>query len=134
MSWITAYAGTALTVLLLDGVWLSIAAKRLYRPQLGDLLMDGFRVLPATIFYFLYVAGIVVLAVAPGLTAGKWTSALWRGAALGLVAYGTYDLTNQATLRHWPSAVTVADISWGVALTAVAAAAGYLAARLAGGV
>jgi uncharacterized membrane protein len=40
---------------------------------------------------------------------------------LGLVAYGTYDLTNQATLKVWPSAITIADLCWGAVLTAVAA-------------
>ncbi|MCL2430200.1 MAG: DUF2177 family protein, partial [Alphaproteobacteria bacterium] len=39
------------------------------------------------------------------------------------------DLTNQATLRNWPVAVTVADLWWGTTLTSLAATAGYLAAR-----
>ena len=43
---------------------------------------------------------------------------------LGLVAYGTYDLTNQATLRDWPAAVTAADLGWGVVSSAWAAAVG----------
>lgn len=133
MSWIVAYAGTAVSMLVLDGLWLSITAKRLYRPQLGDLLADGFRAAPAALFYFLYVAGIVLLAVAPALTAGKWTAALWRGMALGLVAYGTYDLTNQATLRHWSTAVTLADMTWGAVLTGLAATIGYVGARSLGG-
>jgi uncharacterized membrane protein len=41
------------------------------------------------------------------------------GALLGLVAYGTYDLTNQATLKEWPSIVTVVDLVWGSLLTGV---------------
>ncbi len=128
-NWIFAYIGAAVAMLVLDGAWLSFAAKRLYRPLLGDLLADGFRIAPAALFYFLYVAGIVVLAVAPGLAAGKWTVALTRGLVLGLVAYGTYDLTNQATLRQWSSTVTFADMAWGTILTGAAATAGYYAAR-----
>ncbi len=116
-------------MLVLDGAWLSFAAKRLYRPLLGDMLAGGFRIGPAALFYFFYVAGIVILAVAPGLAAGKWTVALTRGLALGLIAYGTYDLTNQATLRQWSGVVTMADMSWGTFLTGAAATAGYLAAR-----
>lgn len=133
MSWLYAYGGTALAMLLLDGLWLSIAGSRLYRPQLGDLLMEGFRGLPAAIFYFLYVGGVVILAVIPGLAAAKWTAALWRGLALGLVAYGTYDLTNQATLRHWSTTVSLVDMGWGTLLTGIAATAGYFAARILGG-
>lgn len=128
-NWIFAYAGAAASMLVLDGAWLSLAAKRLYRPLLGDILADGFRLAPAALFYFLYVAGIVVLAVAPGLAAGKWTVALTRGLVLGMVAYGTYDLTNKATLRQWSGVVTMADMCWGTVLTGAAATAGYYAAR-----
>lgn len=129
MKWIFAYLGAALAMLVLDSAWLSFAAKKLYRPQLGDILLDGFRIAPAAAFYFLYVAGIVVLAVAPGLEAGKWTVALTRGMALGLIAYATYDLTNQATLKQWSTTVTVADMAWGTILTGIAASAGFFAAR-----
>jgi len=84
---------------------------------------------PAAAFYFLYVGGIVFIAVAPGLAADKWTVALTRGMALGLIAYATYDLTNQATLKQWSTTVTLADMAWGTVLTGVAASAGFFAAR-----
>ena len=48
---------------------------------------------------------------------------------LGFVAYATYDLTNQATLKVWSLKVTLADIGWGTVLTACAAAAGFAAYR-----
>lgn len=124
-----AYLGAALAMLALDSAWLSFAARRLYRPELGDMLADGFRLAPAAIFYFLYVGGILFLAIMPGLEAGKWTVAATRGAALGFIAYATYDLTNQATLRHWSTLVTLSDIAWGTVLTAISATAGYAAAR-----
>jgi len=127
--WIAAYGGSALAMLAMDSAWLSFAAKRLYRPHLGDMLADGFRLPPAALFYFLYVGGIVFLAVMPGVEAGKWTVAATRGAALGFIAYATYDLTNQATLKQWSTTVTAVDMAWGTLLTAVAAAAGYIAAR-----
>ncbi|MDL2340558.1 MAG: DUF2177 family protein [Pseudomonadota bacterium] len=129
IQWIFAYLGAALAMLVLDGAWLSFAAKRLYRPELGNILLDGFRMAPAAAFYFLYVGGIVFIAVAPGLAADKWTVALTRGMALGLIAYATYDLTNQATLKQWSTTVTLADMAWGTVLTGVAASAGFFAAR-----
>ena len=49
------------------------------------------------------------------------SGALLRGAALGLLAYATYDLTNQATLRGWPWSVTLADMAWGTVATGLAA-------------
>ncbi len=123
-----AYIGAAICMLILDSIWLSYTASRLYRPLLGDLLATGFRIGPAVAFYLLYVAGIVFLAVMPAVETGKVLTAAVYGMALGLVAYGTYDLTNQATLRTWPVIITIIDLCWGAFLTSSAAIAGYWAA------
>jgi uncharacterized membrane protein len=119
-----AYVGTAVVFLALDATWLTTMADRLYRPALGGLMLERFEPLPAVLFYVLYIAGITVFAIAPALANGGWAAALWRGALLGLLAYATYDLTNQATLRGWAWRVTVADLCWGTVVSAVAAAAG----------
>ncbi len=74
------------------------------------------------------MAGIVWFAVLPALATGQLGKAALNGALLGIVCYATYDLTNQATLRDWPLAVTLADIPWGAFVTAVGASAGFLAA------
>jgi uncharacterized membrane protein len=37
----------------------------------------------------------------------------------------TYDLTNQATLRSWATTLTLADIAWGMVLTAVSSTVAY---------
>lgn len=129
MRFVIAYLSTGIVFLAFDTVWLSLMASRLYRPQLGDLMSDKLNLPPAILFYLLYIAGIVVFAVQPALSSGRWTMALALGAFLGLVAYGTYDLTNHATLRNWPVLVTVADLIWGTALTALSATAGMLITR-----
>ena len=73
---------------------------------------------------------MVVVAVLPALREGSALRAAGMGAVLGLVAYATYDLTNQATLRVWPTHITLIDLAWGVVLTTTAALGGYwLAAR-----
>ena len=72
-----------------------------------------------------YVVGIVGLAVIPAVNGGSWTSALLAGALIGLVAYGTYDMTNMSTLKGWSLTLSLVDIAWGTVLTAVAATAGY---------
>ena len=119
-----AYVASAVVFLALDAAWLTTMADRLYRPALGRLLLERYDIVPAALFYALYVAGIVVFAVAPGIASGRWTTSLGYGALLGLVAYATYDLTNKATLRDWPWRVTLADLGWGTFVTAAAAAAG----------
>lgn len=123
-----AYAAAAATMLGMDGAWLRISADLLYRPLLGDIMLPGFRPVPAILFYFLYVAGIVIFAVRPALASGGWSAAATGGALLGFFCYATYDLTNQATLKTWSTTVTVVDMSWGTFLTACAATVGYLAA------
>ncbi|MEZ5854615.1 MAG: DUF2177 family protein [Hyphomicrobiaceae bacterium] len=127
-TFLSAYAATAVCMLVLDVIWLSTMAGRLYRPLLGDLLAADFRLAPAFAFYVLYVAGIVLLAVLPALDAARWQTAAFNGLVLGLVAYATYDLTNQATLRSWPAIITAIDMTWGAFLTSTAALAGYFGA------
>lgn len=122
-----AYIAAGVAFLAVDSVWLSSMADRFYRPLLGDKLMDGFNLAPAVVFYLIYVGGIVFFAVLPALASGGLMKAAINGLALGLVAYATYDLTNHATLRDWPVAVSVVDIAWGTFLTGISASAGYLA-------
>ena len=126
--WVAAYVASGVVFLAGDLMWLSAMGPRLYRPALGSLLADRFRAGPAIVFYLLYVAGILIFAVEPGLREGVWRKALVSGALFGLMAYATYDLTNQATLRLWSTTVTVVDVAWGAAITALAAAAGAAAA------
>ncbi len=104
-----------------DFVWLSVTAERLYKPALGDLLAPNFRLGPSIAFYLIYVAGLVALAVFEGATVRPWRGALIRGAIYGFCAYGTYDLTNQATLRQWSAELTAFDMAWGCVLSAWAA-------------
>lgn len=118
------FAATLAALLAIDAVWLTLTAGPLYRAALGDLLLAGFRPLPALAFYLLYVAGIVVFVVPRGRNARG--TALF-GALFGLVCYGTYDLTNQATLRQWPLTLTLADMAWGSVLTAAASTLGAFA-------
>eukprot|EP01035_Chromulina_nebulosa_P054601 gene54601-74809_t len=75
-------------------------ANTLYKPTLGDMLAPAFRPVPAVLFYLIYVAGLTFFAIRPGLAAGSLGTALAYGAGFGLVAYATYDLTNQATLKN----------------------------------
>lgn len=115
-----AYAATLGAFLALDVVWLMVMGQRLYRPAIGHLMREDFAWQPALLFYLLYILGLVVFGVMPGLGRGKPAVAAARCALFGLVAYATYDLTNQATLRDWPWVVTLVDLAWGSFASAVA--------------
>ena len=119
MKWIVAYLAGGLSFGLLDALWLRWAGPNLYRPLLGDLLAPAFRAAPALAFYLAYVAAMVWFAVRPGLELGV-PYAVLNGALLNTIAYATYDLTNQATLRTWSTQMTLIDIAWGTAATALA--------------
>ena len=127
--YVLTFLATATPFLMMDGVWLTLANERLYRHYIGPILMDGFRVAPAVAFYCLYVAGIIVFAIEPARLNRSVATAATKGALLGIVAYGTYDLTNQATLLTRSSIVTVADMIWGAIVSATAASVGYVATR-----
>ncbi len=130
IQFLKAYVATAAVFLLVDFLWLSRVAGPFYNRHIGTFLLDRPRLGTAAVFYLVYVLGIVVFAVLPALREQSVWTALMFGALLGAVAYGTYDITNFATLRTWPVIVTVVDLAWGVALPAVAAAAGYALSRL----
>ncbi|ACI54263.1 putative membrane protein [Rhizobium leguminosarum] len=127
-----AYAGTFLTLLVCDGIWLGLVARNFYRDQLGALMLPSPNLAVAALFYLFFAAAVVVLAVLPSLSAGSIATALIHGAILGLAAYGTYDITNLATLRNWPLTMSLIDMAWGTLLTALTAVGGYLAVRILG--
>jgi uncharacterized membrane protein len=120
-----AYIATLVMFLLLDGLWLGVLMAPTYRELLGSLMLEKPLLVPAAVFYCLYVFGCVVFVVLP---ATSWQRAAKMGALLGLVAYGTYDLTNWATLRGWSVQVTLMDWAWGVVATAIACTVGFLVA------
>jgi uncharacterized membrane protein len=121
-----AYAGTLLAFLVLDGLWLGVLMAPTYRALLGPLMLDQPLLAPAAVFYLLYVFGCVVFVVLPAKT---WQRASALGALLGLVAYGTYDLSNWATLNGWSAQLALMDMAWGTLATCIACTVGYWVAR-----
>jgi len=123
----TLYGVCIVAFFALDFVWLSTATPRIYKPALAGLLSDQPKLGVAAVFYLLYVVGVLVFAVVPGLQQGDVVAALWRGALFGFLAYATYDLTNLATLRDFPWHIAAIDMVWGTVLTGAVAVAGYFA-------
>jgi len=81
----------------------------------------------AVLFYILYAIGVSYFIVAPAVAGSlTWYAVLLRAAFFGLIAYGTYDLTNQATVINWSMAVTVVDMLWGAGMTGVASLIAFL--------
>ena len=129
MSYLYLFFGTLPIVIIGDLLWLGVIAKSFYVTRLGHLM--GPVVWPAALlFYLLYVVGIVYFVVLPQSTAGStWATVAINGALLGFFAYGTYDLTNWATLKDWPVSVVILDMLWGACLTAFVSVVGFLLAN-----
>jgi uncharacterized membrane protein len=122
MMYAIAYVLTFVIFVALDVAWLTTMGAKLYKQTLGGILVEDIRLLPALAFYLMYPAGLVLFAVAPGLKIGSASTALLYGALFGLFTYGTYELTNYATLRDWTLQLTVVDIAYGVVVSGLVAA------------
>ena len=130
--WI-AVAWTALAFMAQDAAWIQLMSPRLYRPALADLLTDTPDLLAGGLFYVVYLAGLLHFVVFAAIRRGQ-VRASWPPAVLfALAAYGTYDLTNQATLRAWPWHVTLIDLGWSAWASGSAAAVGTWAGLRWGG-
>jgi uncharacterized membrane protein len=114
--YIKLYLSTLAAFFVIDLVWLGLVARGLYRKYLGFLLSPNPNWTAAILFYLLWVAGLLVFAVLPGLQAGSVNKALLLGALFGFLTYATYDLTNMATVKDWPMTITVVDLTWGTVL------------------
>ena len=125
--WLTGYGVALLVIGALDALWLGVLARDFYRREMGDLMTDSVRLLPAAIFYFGYPAGLVTLVLTP--LPDSLGTALFKSAAFGLVAYGVYDLTNMATLRHWSVKLALTDMAWGTFISLAAGAVAFVAMR-----
>lgn len=112
------------SMIALDLLFLGVLARQFYQDALGPLLRDPPLAGPATAFYALYVLAIWALAVRPSASSGE---AFARGALLGAIAYGTYELTNYTMIAGWPARLVPVDWAWGIFLTGASAAAGALA-------
>jgi uncharacterized membrane protein len=123
------YIAALLVFLFMDAIWLGFIARDFFVQQMGPLLREDPNFAVAAVFYAVFVAGLLYFAVVAGLREGSLMLAVLNGAFLGLLAYGTYDITNLAVLKGYTATLAMVDISWGTALSGVTAGAGYLTAR-----
>ena len=119
----------AIIFLVIDIIWLSLSVKSFYRPNLGQLLLDKPIFWAAALFYILYVFGVAILVIQPTLNSDSLIQSFYTGFIFGLVAYGTYNLTNMATINGWSEYVVFVDMIWGGILTGFSSSLGILIAK-----
>ncbi len=123
------YGVTFIAFLVIDMVWLGIIARTFYQKHLGFLMAPSINWLAAILFYLLFIVGILVFVVVPGLNGSSLTTTLLRAALFGLITYSTYDLTNLSTVKDWPLIITVVDIIWGMVLSVSVSLVSLMAGR-----
>ena len=129
MSYVILYLAIFVPFVVLDAGWLMTMGPLLYKPTLGDILLSSPKLAPAIAFYLMFPLGLILFAVMPALKGGSVMTAVMLGAALGAFAYATYDLTNFATVRNWTLQITLLDIGWGAAISALSSATGFWITR-----
>lgn len=117
------YGAIAVTMLVLDMVWLRGIATSWYEEGLRHLMAPKPDLRAAGVFYLMYPLGLVIFGVLPNEDS-TLMRALGMGALLGFFAYATYDLSNLATLRDWPLSVSLMDMAWGTLASALSVGVG----------
>ena len=123
------YALTVPVFFIIDLIWLGVVAKGFYQKNLKYILSPNVNWTAAIIFYLMYIAGILIFAVLPGVAKDSVRHAALWGALFGFFTYATYDLTNLALLKDWPLNIVVVDIFWGIVLCTVVATLSYYIAK-----
>lgn len=122
-----AYGAAALTMTVLDALWLGVLARDFYQQQLAPIAVSPIRLVPAAVFYLGYPAALIALALVP--RPSRDAVALGRSALVGALAYGVYDMSNLATLRDWTLNLALLDIAWGTVASMAAGAAAWAVLR-----
>ena len=120
------YAVSVPVFFAVDMIWLGVIAKGFYRKALEPLLTPNINWTAAIVFYFLFLVGILIFALLPGMEKRSLKYTVLMAALFGFITYATYDLTNLATLRDWPLLLSMVDMLWGAFLSASTAGTTYL--------
>lgn len=129
MQLIILYISTVIVFLGVDAVFLKTVMRPIFEARLDDWLLQDFRMGPAAIFYLAYIGGLLFFVSWPDLETAAIVSVFAKGALLGVMAYGTYEFTNYATLTRWDPTMVAIDVAWGAVLTGTSAALGVLITR-----
>jgi uncharacterized membrane protein len=96
----------------IDSLWL-FTTSAIYKKHLTHLLSADINWIGVLLFYPLYALGLYVFVIKQFKPDQSLINLFLHGALFGIIAYGTYDLTNYATLKDWPAFLVVVDVLWG---------------------
>jgi len=129
MRYLKLYLVSLAAFFAIDMLWLGLVARSFYQQYLGFLMAPSPNWFAAILFYLLFIVGILVFVVLPGLEANSLKTTLSRAALFGLITYATYDLTNLATLKDWPALLSIVDMLWGTFLSVSVSCVGFIVGK-----
>ena len=119
------YFSFLIPLVLIDMTWLLVIAKKMYQDEMGDLMANEPKLVAGIAFYVVYTIGVCIFVLVPALSKQSWFDAVLYGALFGFFCYMTYDLTNLAVIRNFPTQLAFIDMAWGTFATAVASGFAY---------
>jgi uncharacterized membrane protein len=130
MNYVKMYIIAFIAFIVIDGIWLLFISKNLYQSEIGHLMADKAKLIPAIVFYLIFLVGLVYFVINPAIVSKDVVKLLFSAALFGLITYATYDLTNLATLKNWPLKITIIDLIWGTSLSTLVSYITYMIYRI----
>ena len=106
----TYYVIALVYALMADLFWISLVAGPMYHnlfPKLIDI-----KLLPATLFYLLFTAGLVIFTILPNRKSST-IKTIATSAFFGVNVYGGYALTVLAVFNFFTPTMAILEILWG---------------------
>ena len=117
MKYVKQFLIAALVFAIVDLIWLGILAWPVYKHFLSPFLRTPPHWGAASVFYVLFIIGMMIFAISPAITKKSLKYAAIFGAYYGFFTYMTYELTNLAVIQGWPIGIVPIDIIWGTILS-----------------
>jgi uncharacterized membrane protein len=129
MRYLKLYLVSLAAFFAIDMLWLGLVARSFYQQHLGFLMAPSPNWFVASLFYLLFVGGLLFFVIVPGLKDDSLKPTLLKATLFGLITYATYDLTNLATLKDWPALLSIVDMLWGMFLSVSVSCVGFIAGK-----
>ena len=115
---------------VVDLIWVWAISRRLYRTNLEGLLRAKFNVIPAVLFYVLFIFGLMIFVIVPAFNNTSLGQAMGMGVLFGMFTFGTYALVNLAVIRDWSVLIVLVDVIEGMFVTGVACTVAFYMSQL----
>lgn len=128
-------AAAFFTIIVLDYIFLGFIANKFYVENfsaIGRIENGKFQIVywAAALVYLFLAVGISVFVLPRIDSDASYLSAFLFGALFGFLTYGTYDMTNYATIKDFSMQLALFDMTWGALVCGLGTLAAFAARQL----